>query len=250
VQYLQEGVHDYSLGADVPNSQAVLLRNEAGVIGSIHATHLQPGHAYTVWWNIWNYPDHCTPGGCNIDDLFTTAVLGTSDLLDGGIANKDGMLNFSGFWPVGIPDRFGDPGLGLTNPMGAQIEFWIRDHGLRVPALADQTNSFSGGCNNAAVGGDKGQPGDFECSDNLASSHPISQDIAVVAPGYDPAQVRSPGDVNGDGKITVADATLALQFVVGGLAPASAQVKGADLNVDGRLTVGDVVGILRKAVAG
>jgi hypothetical protein len=58
----------------------------------------------------------------------------------------------------------------------------------------------------------------------------------------------APGDVTGDGKITVADATLALRAVVGLTTLTDAQVSAADVTQDGKLTVSDVTRILRTAV--
>jgi hypothetical protein len=64
-------------------------------------------------------------------------------------------------------------------------------------------------------------------------------------PGEPPAQ---PGDVNGDGKVNVSDATLALRIAVGLAQPTLAQLEGADVNDDGKVTVSDATKVLRRAV--
>jgi hypothetical protein len=65
----------------------------------------------------------------------------------------------------------------------------------------------------------------------------------------DPGQPTStPGDVNGDGKVTVVDATLALRIAIHLVEPTPAQLKGADLNGDGQVTVADTTQILRQSV--
>ncbi len=56
------------------------------------------------------------------------------------------------------------------------------------------------------------------------------------------------GDANGDGKVAVADAILALQVAVGTRKATDAQLAALDLNGDGRVTIAEVIPILRKAV--
>lgn len=57
-----------------------------------------------------------------------------------------------------------------------------------------------------------------------------------------------PGDVNGDGKVTVSDTRKALRAVVGKESLTPEQEKAADINGDGKVTTADVRKILRKAV--
>jgi regulation of enolase protein 1 (concanavalin A-like superfamily) len=56
------------------------------------------------------------------------------------------------------------------------------------------------------------------------------------------------GDVNGDGKVGIPDATLALQMAVGKLQPTSEQLAAGDLNKNGRIDIPDVTKILRAAI--
>jgi hypothetical protein len=56
------------------------------------------------------------------------------------------------------------------------------------------------------------------------------------------------GDLNADGKISVADATLSLRIAVGLLTPTDAQKAADDVNKDGKWTVGDTTLILQVAV--
>jgi hypothetical protein len=58
----------------------------------------------------------------------------------------------------------------------------------------------------------------------------------------------APGDLNGDGKINVQDATLSLRIAVGLLTPSDAQKTLGDMNGDGNLNVQDATTVLRKAV--
>ena len=77
------------------------------------------------------------------------------------------------------------------------------------------------------------------------------QPYAVVVSGSvirdaPPAGVR--GDINGDGRLTAADATLALKATTGSLSLTPDQIKAGDTDGDGKVTLGDVLRILKAAV--
>lgn len=59
---------------------------------------------------------------------------------------------------------------------------------------------------------------------------------------------RRRGDVNGDGLVNIADATLALRAAVGLISPTQEQAAAIDVNNDGRAAISDVTLILRAAV--
>ena len=61
-----------------------------------------------------------------------------------------------------------------------------------------------------------------------------------------PAPVK--GDANGDGKVLVNDAVLALQFAVGLKTPTAGQLKACDLNGDGKIGINEATLILQAAV--
>jgi hypothetical protein len=56
------------------------------------------------------------------------------------------------------------------------------------------------------------------------------------------------GDLNGDGKVNIQDATLGLRIVVGTVVPTDEQKAAGDMNGDGKIDVRDVTLILKKAV--
>ncbi|MGQ9523493.1 MAG: carboxypeptidase regulatory-like domain-containing protein [Armatimonadota bacterium] len=69
----------------------------------------------------------------------------------------------------------------------------------------------------------------------------------IVAPGpAAPPVVR--GDVSGDGKVGVPDATMALRFAVGLDKPSDQQLAAGDVNGNGKIDIPDVTLILRAAV--
>ena len=69
-----------------------------------------------------------------------------------------------------------------------------------------------------------------------------------VTPVIPPAPPVTKGDVNGNGKVDVADATLALRFAVKLDTPTDAQKAAADVNGNGQVDIADVTVILRVAV--
>jgi len=75
--------------------------------------------------------------------------------------------------------------------------------------------------------------------------------IPVATPSYTKPTLTEniiiPGDVNGDGKVTEADAELVLQFAAGILTPTEAQIQAADLKGDGQITSADAIKIQRIA---
>ena len=57
-----------------------------------------------------------------------------------------------------------------------------------------------------------------------------------------------PGDVNGDAQVTVADAVLALNYVVGRRPLSEIQIRAGDINNDGRISISDVILLLQWAM--
>lgn len=81
---------------------------------------------------------------------------------------------------------------------------------------------------------------------NLNLTLPAQSVSLLVLPPAAPI----PGDVNGDGKVTVADATVALRFALGLAQPTAAQLSAADIKGSGSVTVADVTLILYIATHG
>ncbi len=166
------------------SGQSTLHRSKNGLTVNYHSTDLMPGHAYTLWWVIWNSPGDCaTPNQCADSDFFNPAV--NVDVLYGaghvvgesGIGNfsarlKAGDLSKSIYELQGLPQPYG---VQVGNTFAAEVHMVLRSHGPAVPGLVDdQINSYTGGCPDdglfygfppfTEIPDEVGECGDFEFS--------------------------------------------------------------------------------------
>ncbi len=146
---------DQTPGDEVAGSSAQLHRTMRSVSGAIHTNDLDGG-AYTVWWVVWNDPSVC-PGDCGLLDLGRPGVfLGRAT---GKVVGATGVGHFGASLSVGDISEalINNGGLGLTDPLTAEVHMIVRYHGPVVPAnMPAQINSVGGGC------------GDFACFDPQA----------------------------------------------------------------------------------
>ncbi len=92
-------VHLIGLGDEVKDATAVLTRLETGVSMKLNTVQLEPGHAYTVWWDI----------------------SGSMALADGHVIDTDGAARFEASLlrtSEGV----------LQEPMSAEIHLIVRKH--------------------------------------------------------------------------------------------------------------------------
>lgn len=142
----------------VPNNIVVvgtttLTRNKNGINMTIKAEDLVPGHAYTVWWVVWNYPEFCD-GPCDDPDIFNADVQPEILFATGHVAGGSGKGNFG----AGLDENdatgtinqefFGLPSYGgLHDAMHAEIHLVLRDHGPSIPGqVHEQISTYAGGC--------------------------------------------------------------------------------------------------------
>ena len=95
-------------GSEVKDATAVLTRLDTGVSMKLNTVQLEPGHAYTVWWDI----------------------SGSMALADGHVIDTDGAARFEASLlrtSEGV----------LQEPMSAEIHLIVRKHGLAVPGRID-----------------------------------------------------------------------------------------------------------------
>ena len=134
---------------------STLHRNSKGMTVNFKTEGLMPGHAYTLWWVIWNKPENCiVPGACSEAD-FANALNVEVQLLyaTGHVAGNNGKGNFSAHINENndngsIHELFGLPNFGgLQNAQTAEVHAVLRSHGPKIPGqVSSQIGSYEGGC--------------------------------------------------------------------------------------------------------
>ncbi len=161
------------------SAASTLMRYDDAVGMTIHTVGLEPGHAYSVWWVIFNNPDACSDE-CGPDDHPTHAhayktgneppdpAVNSSVLwATGQIAGGDGSAYFYANLRVGDPPGMVIFGPGLTDPMNADIHLLVRDHGKAIAGkVAEQISTPQGMCPVT-----KPDPGSAECLDAQVAIH-------------------------------------------------------------------------------
>jgi hypothetical protein len=147
----------FSDGSIVEGSSAMLVRTDKGVTMNIHTSGLDPGAVYTVWWVIYNNPEHCQSDVCTDPpdfgkpDVQTTVLYAT-----GHVIGNNGVGNFAAYLAEGDtsghsvpppPNPPDDVVFWLVDARKAQIELVVRSHGQPIPGMVkEQFSSFNGGC--------------------------------------------------------------------------------------------------------
>lgn len=110
-------------------SSSTLIRNVNGVSMTLSTSELDPETAYTVWWIIFNDPQHCTMG-CDIGDLGNPKVNATGTWAAGGVSDAMGNASFAGHL-VKNDDPIGQiiVGNGRLEGDKAEIHLIVRSHG-------------------------------------------------------------------------------------------------------------------------
>lgn len=158
-----EDISNFPTITPVEGSSAKLVTNDMGATLQVNTSGLPVGHAVTVWWVIFNYPEHCTDGECGLDDAFPppgNTAAGTSvSFAAGHVIGGDGQGNYGAHISVGgdaAPWHF-----GLLEPRTAEYHFVLRDHGPADPEIVnEQISTATAGCNNFGPG-----TGDYTCVD-------------------------------------------------------------------------------------
>ncbi len=149
-----------TFGSDDPVLGAsTLMRYDDAVDMTISTTGLEPGHAYSVWWVIFNNPDACSDE-CDGDD-FPEGMPGAKTGLEppdpaveasvlwatGLIVSSEGAADFRARLEIGNPPGAVDFGPGLVDPMNAEIHLPIRSHGRALMGqVAEQIGTKNGLC--------------------------------------------------------------------------------------------------------
>ncbi|VAX27394.1 hypothetical protein MNBD_NITROSPIRAE01-1612 [hydrothermal vent metagenome] len=111
----------------IGGATATLKRNEHKIKIKVDTAGLPLG-AYTNWWILYNQPSNCAAAVCQLSDLFNPNT-DASILWAAGAIIEGKKAHFKAKLSVGeIPGQlfFGD---GLTNALGAQVQYIIKWHG-------------------------------------------------------------------------------------------------------------------------
>ena len=143
-----------------PVGYSKLYRVSGGVYYKIYGKELPPGHALTVWFAIFNYPEKCASSPCTFDDALNPET-GFSLINAGGrVVNQErgclwgyverGQNKYNSaipfFQSLGIP--VGED-QGHIRPLTAEYHLHIRSHGPAVDELLEeQLSYYEGGCVN------------------------------------------------------------------------------------------------------
>ena len=132
----------------VPGAWSLLDRTPSGLTMVIHAVGLAPGHAYAVWWVVFNDPAFCahasigTGARCGNEDLpanegdprvQATMAYATGHVVDGAAGVR--TTDFAAWLPADSWSlaAFGP---GLIDPVGAEVHLLVADLGP-VDAVLD-----------------------------------------------------------------------------------------------------------------
>lgn len=177
-------VLDEATRTPVAGASSTLVRHDRG-IASRFRTRALPGHAYSLWYVVFNAPERCSDGICGQDDIFLdprdpAAGFNAPQIRstrassvwarDGAVADRRGRLRLRGRLRVGAPPRgarqvvvgraedgaLAPVGLvtGIEDPHGAVVIAVLQDHGKAHDdrdLRKQQLTTFSGACNPACA---------------------------------------------------------------------------------------------------
>ena len=150
-----------SKNTDNPVGTSTLVRTSSGISANFKSDVLTPGHAATLWFVVFNYPEKCKAGPykCSPLDMGDTEAKGDFLFASGhvvGDGNFAGRLNAGDTSRSGLAEVRGcqDCTPGLIEPESALVILAIHDHGpaLTGQELEGQISSFLGDCHNGSLG--------------------------------------------------------------------------------------------------
>ena len=161
----------------VRDARSRLVRHHDEICMNIDTRRLPEG-VNTIWWIIFNNPEHCTApapvGGarCGGDDDFANPAVNAAFLwATGGIVGPDGV----GYFSTCLAENQDPGGPGLTDAQGAEIHLFVRSHCAaeygNLALLGAQLTMFGGGCTEA-TGGEGEFVGECECETLQFAIHP------------------------------------------------------------------------------
>ncbi len=163
----------------VEGALSTLVRTDDGLHATIQTGDLEPGHAYTMWWVIFNNPEQCQHGmpglsNCGEGDVFgepfgETAVRVSVQYGAGNVIGETGQGNFGAHLNENeLPTDVGQVvfGSGLFDNNKAEVHLVVRDHGPAVPGMEyAQITTFGGACTSETDPSQVGPMGPNACVD-------------------------------------------------------------------------------------
>lgn len=139
-------------GSVAPDAQATLVRRPDGVSFGIRTEQLRPHHAYTVWFVVVNNPSACASTPCSGPDIVLNAQTDSQVTYGAGhISGGSGHAGFAGAFQAGAIDGW-LPGRGLWDPMTAEIQLVLNDHGPMLRAfMPEMTHTYRAGCTDESI---------------------------------------------------------------------------------------------------
>jgi hypothetical protein len=127
-----------------------LLRSADGLVATVVTSRLRKGHAYSLWWVIFNNPEVCDPEPCGLEDLENEEAGGTAIWASGLVAGDFGTgQRASGHFTAVLNQGEGAPGseIVLEDPEAADVLLVVRSQGrAKSHIVGDQMTSFDDGC--------------------------------------------------------------------------------------------------------
>ncbi len=141
-------------GSVDPGASATLVRRSTGVAFSIRTQRLRSNHAYTVWFVVINNPSACAATPCSGPDIVLNAATDLQVTYGAGhVSGGSGRAGFAGAFKAG-PIAGWLPDGGLWDPMTAEIQLVLNDHGPLLPAyMPEMIHTYRAGCTTASLPG-------------------------------------------------------------------------------------------------
>ncbi len=134
-----------------PVGTASTLRTQNRLQSIVRTTDLDPGSVVTVWWRVYNRPQHCAiPYACNVGDLTNDAVDGSqlhgtavavseadgSALIVASLYRTATRVQGGASFSASLTEGYLS-GRGLRRPLHADAELVLVSHGRRADPAID-----------------------------------------------------------------------------------------------------------------
>jgi hypothetical protein len=144
-----------SMSGPVANgATATLVRRSDGVSFNVRTQELRRDHAYTVWFVVINNPGACASSPCSGPDIVLNPETDSQVTYGTGhISGASGRGGFAGAFRAG-PIEGWLPGGGMWDPMSAEIQLVLNDHGpMLTTYMPEMVHTYRAGCTDASIPG-------------------------------------------------------------------------------------------------